>query len=162
MRVVRINQGKALSLPFRFVIALILMGAIFKALVLLSEPYSIFVAIILSFLVPAIWFATSLIIIDEERHILFKGNWAMGFKFGKKIVFSSIKEILVKKVKTKKKYHTLSNNQAFFSDQEYRAYVVIDSDEQYFLISHPNQERVKEKCNHLVKKLALNNTTLKW
>ncbi|MEO9870223.1 hypothetical protein [Ekhidna sp.] len=155
MKIIRINKGKAVNLPIRFVSIILMVIVTIKLMYELPEPWSILVAIIVSSFVPAIWFASNVIIINEENKTLYDGVFAMGRKFGKPTKYDSIEKIFINKVKTKQTMYSLSNQQNIVSNHEYRAYLKLDNGDKYFLLSHPLEERVEEKVTKISKKLGI-------
>lgn len=155
MKIVRVNKGKTIPLPFRFISALLIGLSVVQVLRNLQEPWSIIIAILLSFILPGIWFASNIIIIDLERKTLFDGSWTMGFRFGKNHRFESIDSFFINKVKIKQTIYSLANQQNILVNHEYKAYVKLQSGEKYFLFSHPLEERAQEKLTKIRKKLGL-------
>ena len=153
MKVVRINKGKFFPLPIR------LLGAISIALLILlvlqqfQKPFSIIFSILLSLLPPAIWFAAKLIIINPQKQWIFDGVWAMGFQIGKKEKFGSMDGILIQKVKTKKTVYSLPDKQTLVSDTEYHAFLKVDDNRKFYLLSHPVEDRIIEKTKKIGKML---------
>ena len=93
MRRVKINKGKTVPLHFRFAGALILGVSVVMAMNHLPEPWSLLLAILLCTLVPALWFATDIIIIDRDSDQLFDGAWTMGFRIGKTQPLGTIEKL---------------------------------------------------------------------
>lgn len=123
---------------------------------MLPEPWSILIAIAISSFLPALWFATKVIIVDEEHKTIFDGVWTMGKKLGKPLKYHSIEKIFINKVKTKQTMYSLSNQANVVANHEYRAYLKLDNGDKYFLFSHPLKERAEEKVTKIREKLALN------
>ncbi len=126
-----------------------------KLMDMLPEPWSILIAIAISSFLPALWFATKVIIVDEEHKTIFDGVWTMGKKLGKPLKYHSIEKIFINKVKTKQTMYSLSNQSNVVANHEYRAYLKLDSGDKYFLFSHPLEERAEEKVTKIREKLAL-------
>ncbi len=122
----------------------------------LREPWSVVAAIVISTLLPAVWFATKVIIINEENRTIFDGVWTMGKRLGKPIKYGAIEGIFIKKVKTKQTVYTLPNKQNIVTNHEFRAYLKLNNGDEYFLISHPLQDRVEEKVTKIKQKLEIN------
>lgn len=156
MKIIRINKGKAVNLPIKLISVLIVAVATIKLMDSLAEPWSILIAIVLGSFVPAIWFATEVIIIDMENKEIFEGVWTMGKRLGKPVSFQKIEKIFINRVKTKQNTYSLSNQQHISTNYEFRAYLKIDDGQKFFLISHPIEDRVKEKVTDIQKKLGLN------
>ena len=155
MKLVRIHQGKSLKLWLRIlivIISIILMIAAFKSL---SEPWSIMLPIIISILPPASWFATNILEINASKGLIFKGAWAMGFRFGTWKRFEAL-EITYDHVPIKLTTYTLPNNRIITTDKEYQAFAEIDAEEKIYLFGHPLKERIDQKVQMLHKKLGLN------
>ncbi len=121
----------------------------------LPEPWSIFITIIIASFLPAIWFASYLIVIDDENKTLFDGVWTMGRRFGKTIKYQSIDKIFINKVKTKQTMYSLSNNQNIVSNHEFQAYIKLDNGVKYYLLSHPLEKRIHENVTKISQKLGL-------
>ena len=154
MKTVRINQGKSLHVGLRILVTLasiILMVLSFKVI---SEPWSILVAILLSLISPAAWFATKIFEIDPTKKKLFKGSWFMGFRLGDWFEFKDL-DIMTKKTRIKKTEFSLPDGKKLFTNQEYQVFLLADSEEHY-LFGHPLKERIDEKIQTLNKKLELN------
>lgn len=122
----------------------------------LAEPWSILIAMLICTILPALWFATNVIIINEEKKTIFDGVWTMGRKLGKPVEYAAIEKIFIHKVKTKQTMYSLSNKQNILANHEYRAYLKLDNGDKYYLLSHPLEERVEEKVTKIRKKLAIN------
>lgn len=155
MKIVRINKGKSLPLIVR-IIALVIVGfSITKTFQLVQEPLSIFIAIGISILLPALWFATNLIVIDHKRKTLFDGIWTMGFKIGKNIPYQGDPSISLEKIKIAKKVYSLPDNKNIITDHEYRAMIELKDGKKYYLFSHPLEERANEKLIKIRNKLGI-------
>ncbi|MEQ6167684.1 hypothetical protein AAOE16_10860 [Ekhidna sp. MALMAid0563] len=155
MKIVRINKGKVVNLPIRLVSAIIMVVITISLMDALPEPWSIFIAIALASFLPGIWFASYVIIINEEKKTIFDGIWTMGHKFGKPIKYESIEKIFINRVKTKQTMYSLSNRQNVVTDHEYRAYLKLDNGEKFYLLSHPLEETVEEKVTKIREKLGV-------
>ncbi|MEP1034869.1 hypothetical protein [Ekhidna sp.] len=156
MKIIRINKGKAVSLPIRFVAVVATVVLTIKLMDWLPEPWSILVAMAISTILPAIWFATNVIIINEDNKTIFDGVWTMGRKLGKPSKYDSIEKIFINKVKTKQTMYSLSNKQNIIANHEYRAYLKTGEGDKYYLFSHPLEERVVEKVTKIKHKLEIN------
>ena len=156
MKIVRINKGKVVNLPIRLVSAIIMVVITISLMDALPEPWSIFIAIALASFLPGIWFASYVIIINEEKKTIFDGTWTMGHKFGKPIKYESIEKIFINRVKTKQTMYSLSNRQNVVTNHEYRAYLKLESGEKFYLLSHPIEEKIEEKVTKIREKLGLN------
>ncbi|WP_420577288.1 hypothetical protein [Ekhidna sp.] len=156
MRIVRINKGKVVNLPIRLVSVVVMVVITISLMDALPEPWSILIAIAIASILPGIWFASYVIIINEENKTLFDGIWTMGHKFGKPIQYESIEKIFINRVKTKQTMYSLSNKQNVVTDHEYRAYLKLDNGEKFYLLSHPLEETVEEKVTKIREKLGLN------
>lgn len=155
MKIVRINKGKAVNLPFRFLAVIVMVFLTITLMDALPEPLSIFIVIIIASLLPAIWFATKVIIIDEEHKTIFDGVWTMGKKLGEPANYDSIEKIFINKVKTSQTMYSLSNNRNVVTNHEFRAYLKLSNGDKYLLLTHPLEERVKEKVTKIKQKLDL-------
>ncbi len=122
----------------------------------LPEPWSIIVAMAICTFLPAIWFATKVIIINEENKTIFDGAWTMGRKLGKPVKYDGIEKIFINKVKTKQTMYSLSNKQNILANHEFQAYLKLINGDKYYLFSHPLEERVEEKVTKIRLKLGLN------
>lgn len=155
MKVIRIYKGKVVNLPIRLVSVLVVVFVTIKLMDTLSEPLSIFIAIAFASILPGIWFASHVIIVNEENKTLFDGIWTMGRRFGKPISYNSIEKIFINRVKTKQTMYSLSNQQNIVTSHEFRAYLKLDNGDKFYLISHPLEEKVEEKVTKIKKKLGL-------
>ncbi|WP_425390347.1 hypothetical protein [Ekhidna sp.] len=155
MKIVRINKGKVVRLPIRLFSVLAIVFITIKLMDALPEPWSIFIAIGIASILPAIWFASYIIIINEEKKTIFDGIWTMGRKFGAIKKYDTIEKIFINKVKTKQTMYSLSNRQNIVSNHEFQAFIKLDDGEKYFLISHPLEERIEEKVTIIREKLGL-------
>lgn len=155
MRIIKVNKGKTIPFPIRFVCALFIVLGIIEVLRNLAEPWSILIAILLSFILPGVWFATNIIIIDLEKKALFDGVWTLGVKMGKSVSIEGVDKLYLNKVKTKQTLYSLSNQQNVIANHEFQAYLKVQSGETYFLFSHPIEERAEEKLTKIRKKLKL-------
>ncbi len=145
-----------MNLPIRLVSAIIMVVITISLMDALPEPWSIFIAIAIASFLPGIWFASYIIIVNEEKKTIFDGIWTMGHKFGKPIKYESIEKIFINRVKTKQTMYSLSNRQNVVTDHEYRAYLKLDNGEKFYLLSHPLEETVEEKVIKIREKLGLN------
>jgi len=126
----------------------------------LVQPYLIALAIVLSMLVPAAWFATDILIIDLEEKKIFNGTWIMGFKLGRVTSITSVRKIFINRVKTKRTIYSLANNKHISTNYEYCAFLKLDSGEKFFMVSHPVKERIIEKSRQAIHKLGLSEEIL--
>ena len=156
MKIIRINKGKVFNIPIRLVSVAVVGVVTIKLMDSLPEPLSIFISMGIATILPAIWFASNLLIIDHEKKEIFDGIWTIGLKFGKPTPYSGIEKIFINRVKTSQTMYSLSNQKNIVTDHEYRAYLKLDSGTKYYLISHPLEERVEEKVAEIKKKLGLN------
>ncbi|MEO9485796.1 MAG: hypothetical protein ABJG47_20230 [Ekhidna sp.] len=156
MKIIRISKGKAVNLPIRFLGALLMVVITVKLVDWLPEPWSIVSAIAIATFLPALWFATNVIIIDAEKKTIYDGIWTMGRKLSKPVKYEAIEKIFINKVKTKQTMYSLSNKQNIIANHEYRAYLKLVSGEKFFLLSHPLEERIEEKVTKIKKKLDIN------
>lgn len=156
MKIIRISKGKAVGLPIRFVAAILMVVLTIKLVDWLPEPWSIIIAIVISTFLPALWFATNVIIINEEDKTIFDGVWTMGRKLGKPVSYEAIEKIFINKVKTKQTMYSLSNKQNIVANHEYRAYLKLSNGDKFFLISHPLEETIEKKVMKIRKKLEIN------
>jgi len=160
MRIIRISQGKAFSLHFRLVTVVILCLLIVGTIVGIPQPFSMVFVIVLSSLVPAVWFSSKILSVDLEENKVFKGSWVMGFKFGREEAINSIEKISIEKVQTGKTIYSLSNNQNLVTDKVYEAYLKTESGEKFFLVSHPVKETIIKKAIQVIRKLGLSKEIL--
>jgi len=155
MKIIRIHKGKVFPLPFRLVAVAVVMVSVIKIMDTLPEPWSIFLSILVAALLPATWFATHVIIINEENKTIFDGAWIMGFKIGKLHSYHQIEKIFINSVKTSQTMYSLSNQKNVVTDREYRAYLKVDDGTKFFLVSHPLEDRLKEKVTKIREKLGI-------
>lgn len=155
MKKIRISKGKAVSLPIRFLGVIITVVLTVKLMDWLPEPWSILVAMAISTALPALWFATNVIIINDSSKTIFDGIWTMGRKLGKPKKYNSIEKIYINKVKIKQTMYSLSNKQNIIANHEYRAYIELDSGDEYFLLSHPLEETIEKKVTKIKQKLEV-------
>ncbi len=80
----------------------------------------------------------------------------MGRKLKRPSKYTSINEIIIRKIKTKRTVYTLSNKENIVADHEFRAILKLENDEEYFLFSHPLKDRVDKKVTKIKKKLEIN------
>lgn len=152
---VMINQGTTFSLPFRVAGAGILMVIVVKIMQYLPETIAIPIAILLCFLVPILWFSSTILTISTETNKIHLGNWVMGFKTGKPKPFNSIEKFYVNKVNVSQTMNTRANS--YTSNQvEYQAFLKLDDGEKYFLVSHRSEKKLEEKVAEIKKKLGIN------
>ncbi|MEO1254004.1 MAG: hypothetical protein AAFY41_03825 [Bacteroidota bacterium] len=155
MRIIRINKGRTISLPIRLLGVFGILMLITTAMINLSEAWAILVSIILASFFPALWFSFNVIIIDAENQEVFEGVWTMGKRFGKPVPFNKIEKIFINKVKTRQTIYSLSSKQNIVANHEFRAYLKLDNEEEYFLISHPIKERAQDKVSEIKRKLCI-------
>ena len=152
----KINQGKYVPLPLRFAITLGLFFVEMKVLTLLPELIGIVVAILISFLLPALWFSYDILVINTNEKTIFSGVWLMGLKIGNTKKFNLIEKIFVNKVKTRQTmyaYHSYNKHTA--RGIEYHAYLKLDNDGKIFLMGRKNKEDLHEKLKKIKDKLGL-------
>lgn len=155
MKVVKINKGKAIAFHIRLAGVIIAVAICMKTLTIQPQYLAIILTIICSMMVPAIWFASSIITIDMVKKEIHDGVWVLGRKFGRGSTFNNIDKFFINKVKTKQTMYSLSNNQNISTNSEYKAFVKLDNGDKYFLFSHPLEERAIEKLNRVKKKLGI-------
>ena len=80
----------------------------------------------------------------------------MGRKLKRPSKYTSINEIIIRKIKTKRTVYTLSNKENIVADHEFRAILKLENDEEYFRFSHPLKDRVDKKVTKIKKKLEIN------
>ncbi|MBC6427609.1 MAG: hypothetical protein GDA51_14355 [Ekhidna sp.] len=160
MKIVSIHQGKTLPLPLRFFIAMIPGALVVISMNQFAQPYSIVLAIALSALVPAVWFATDILTIDLEEKKIFNGAWVMGFKFGRVTSVTSIEKVFINRIEIKQTIYSLANNKNISTNYEYHTFLKLDSGEKFFMFSHPVRERIIEKAKQAIHKLELSEETL--
>lgn len=156
MRRTRINQGKTFSLSLRIIISIFSISMMIWVFKSIGAPWSIPIAILVSFVPPAAWFSTKIFEIDPNRKKIFIGSWSMGFRFGKWIQFKEI-EIKIQKARIKKTEFSLPDGSRMITDQEYQAILKTNANESFYLLGHPLKERIEEKIQTLRKKLELDN-----
>lgn len=159
MKPVRINQGKSFPLWSRVIIGVMSCLLIIWILKTLGYPWSIFLAILLSVVPQAFWFATKLFEIDTKNKKIFKGSWSMGFRSGQWIGFNKL-NIETERVKIKPTEFSLSDNRNIITDHEYHVFLILDEEEKLYLFGHPLKERIEEKTQTLNKKLGLINSEM--
>ena len=155
MKIVRINKGKAVNLPLRLIGVIVATVGTIQLMHILPEPWSVLVTIVVASFVPAIWFSDKVIIIDMDKKEVFDGVWTMGKRLGKATIFNEVEKIFIDKVKTKQTLYNLSNKQNIVVNHEYRAYLELDNGENFFLISHPLEDKLEEKVTKIEKKLGI-------
>ncbi len=155
MKTIRINKGRALNLPIRFIGVVGVIVIMIKLMETLSEPWSLIIVIAIASFLPALWFSYQVIIIDMEKKELFDGIWTMGKRLGSSTSFNGIEKIFINRIKTKQTMYSLSNKQNVLASYEYRAYIKLDSGEKFFLISHPIKEEIEEKVSKIRKKIGI-------
>lgn len=154
MKLVRINQGKSLPLWLRIIIAIVSIFLMILTFQMIAAPWSIVLAILLSMIPPAGWFATNILEINTSMKMIFRGSWIMGFRFGEWKRFHELKTITEKK-QIKTTSFTLPDNKHITTNEEYQAFLEIESGEKIYLFGHPIEKRIKEKVETLNKKLKL-------
>ena len=154
MRIVRINQGKAISIALRALIVAILFYLIVLIFNHLPSQIAIASSIFICSVIPGIWFATKIFVIDIERNQLFTGFWAMGFQRGTKVSFNQI-EFKIARRKTGKTVYRLKDNRQVIADHEYVLSVETEEKGNYYLLSHPERSRIQEKLESIKLKLEL-------
>lgn len=155
MRIVRINKGKAIGLPVRLLLTAGMIVMSIYLMNLLPEPWSILVVMIVATIFPGIWFASKVIIVDEERKRLFDGVWTMGCRLGPTLQYGTIEDIAVEKEKIKPTLFSLPDNKDVVVNHEFRAYITLSTGEKYYLLSHPLEDRIHEKVTKIRKKLRM-------
>lgn len=155
MKIVRVNRGKTLGLPFRLLAVGITFFSIQWLMNMLEEPVSIIVSMLVACFLPATWFASDILIIDAEKNQIFDGVWTMGMKWGKSLKYDTISAISIERVETKPTLFVLPNKQEITSTHEFQAFAILDDNQKIFLISHPLEERLQEKIVKIKQKLDL-------
>ena len=121
------------------------------------EIYAILISIFLSFLVPPLWFSSTILTINLETKEVHLGTWIMGWKTGRTESFNHIEKIFINKVKTTQKMHRYGTGGVHEqTGVEYRAFVKLDNIEKYFLISNKSEKKVEKKVVEIKKKLGIN------
>lgn len=156
MKIIRISKGKAVNLPIRFAGVVLVVVMTVKLIDWLPEPWSLISTIVLATLLPAFWFATRVIIINQENKTIFDGVWTMGKKIGKPVSYEEISDVFIEKVKIKQTVFSISKKESIIVNHEYRAYIKLSDEQQFYLLSHPLKERIEEKVIKIKKKLEIN------
>jgi hypothetical protein len=152
---VMINQGRSVPLTFRFVGLLAIVALIILALENLPEMYAIILAILLSLLVPLLWFSFQILTVDTDNKEVHDGIWLMGYKTGRPKKFNAIDTIFINKVKTSQSMYSQANRQHTSRGIEYHAYLKFDNEEKYFLLSNKNEKKLEDKLIKIRQKLGL-------
>ena len=151
-----INQGRALPLTLRVVGVGIVLVAVVKIMQHFPESYAIPIAIALSFLAPMIWFSSTILTINLETKEIHLGTWIMGLKTGRPESFDHIEKIFINEVKTIQKMQRYGTGGVYEKrDVEYRAFIKLDNEEKYFLISHRSEKKVEKRVADIKKKLGI-------
>lgn len=156
MRPVRIHQGKTYPLWLRLSVALTVCALIVVTFRYVLAPFSLGIAILLAPVLPALWFSTRIVEIDAAQKRLFQGSWTMGFRWGKNMNYEQV-DLLVQKKRIKRTEFSLPNNRTLITNQEYQAFLVLDSKTELYLFGHPLEDRIEEKMQTLRKKLSIPN-----
>ena len=156
MKIIRISKGKTVPLSIRLIVIAIAVFLIVKIVILLPEVLAIILIILLSSLIPTFWFATNIIVINDEEKTIYDGIWAMGKRLGKSERYDALEGIMIEKIKTRETVYTLSNKQNIVANHEFRAYLKTTNGGNYFLLSHPLKERLEVKVTKIKKKLEIN------
>lgn len=155
MRKVMINQGRTVPLTFRFVGIGIVFVIVVKVLQHFPENTAILITIPFSFLVPMLWFSSTVLTINPETKEFHLGTWAMGFKTGRPKPYNHIEKIFINKVNVSQTMNTRANSHTT-SHVEYRAFIKFDNEEKHFLVSNKSEKKLEERVAEIKKKLGIN------
>lgn len=155
MKVVKVNKGRVVPPTARVVLSFLVVGSVWLSLKFVQPTYAIFLAMLVSLLLPAVWFSFYLIVVNLDKEEIFDGIWLMGRRFGRPERFSEVRDVLVKKVGTKPTIYTLSDNKQISTREEYRAYLSLKDGREYFMFSHPLEEEAVQKVKRIKQKLQL-------
>lgn len=150
-----INQGRSVPLTFRLVGMLIVFAVVVFAMNNLPEMFAILSAILLSLLVPMLWFSFQIITIDPETKEIHYGTWLMGYKTGKPRKYNSLEKIFINKVKTSQKMYSQANHGHTTRGVEFHAYLKYDEDKKIFLASDKDEKKLEDQMIKIRKKLGL-------
>lgn len=150
-----INQGKAIQLPFRVVGVGTVLLIIVKVLEHFPQAIAIPVSILLSFVVPMLWFSSIILTINEETKEIHIGTWVLGKKTGKPKPYRTIDKIYINKVNVSQTMNTRANTHTS-THVEYRAFVKIDDGEKHFLVSNKSEKKLEERVAEIKRKLGIN------
>ena len=156
MRPVRIHQGKTFPLFTRLLVSGMVCALIVFIFHYIQSPISLIISILISPALSACWFATRIFEIDIANRMIFQGNWTMGFRWGSTTNYEQI-NLLKRKERIKRTEFSLPGNKTLFTDREYRAYLIVDSETELYLFGHPIEDRINEKMKVLRKKLSIPN-----
>lgn len=150
-----VNQGRSIPLTFRFVGMLFVFGLIAYLINTLPETIAIIAAILLSLLIPLLWFSFQILTIDTGTNEIHYGTWLMGYKTGKVRSFGSIEKFYINQVSTSQNMYSQTNRGHTVRGIEYHAFIKLDDGEKYFLTSDKDEKKLEEKVTKIREKLDL-------
>ncbi|MEQ9405286.1 MAG: hypothetical protein RIM99_16985 [Cyclobacteriaceae bacterium] len=154
---VKINQGRSIPWAFRLVATAAIIVGVVKIIQGMPENYAILLSMILSMLMPIIWFSYNILTIDNDKKEIHSGVYSVGFKTGKAKKFKEIDKIFINKVKTSQRMQSHGTGSVYEQKGvEYRAFIKLDDGTKYFLTSHPNEKKLEEKVTKIREKLGTN------
>lgn len=150
-----INQGSSIPWTFRFIGVILVFAGIILFTQNFSEEIAVPVAIVLSLLMPMIWFSKSILIIDNSNKEIHEGVWLLGYKTGTPRKFSEIEKFYINKVKTSQQMYSHANVGHTSKGIEFQAYIKLDDGAKFFLTSDKNEKRLEEKVTKIREKLGM-------
>ena len=155
MHKITINQGRSIPWTFRLVGMCAVFFAIVKINENLPEIYAVPLVILVSLLVPVLWFSYHIFMIDMDEKVIQEGLWIMGYRTGKPQPFNSIESFYINKVRVSQTMYSQTNRSHTLGKVEYKAFLKLDDGEKYFLTSHKNEKMLEEKLIKIKKKLGV-------
>ena len=154
MKVIRINQGRIIPLQFRFAGSLFVLVAIAVGLGKLPYPYGIYLGILVSFLIPMLWSAYYLLEIDPDQKTISEKSWVMGYKSGKSVSYKEVDHIFINQTNTSQQMTSYGGHVHTARKKEYMAFLKVDSDRKYFMVSDKDESSLIKRVNPMAKRLG--------
>ncbi|MDH5609631.1 MAG: hypothetical protein OEY56_09125 [Cyclobacteriaceae bacterium] len=155
MKVVRIAQGKAVPLPFRFAGTLVILMLFVGMHAYLAMHVFVLMAMVVSSLLPALWSSVFILEIDPANHIIHEYVWVMGRKFGKKRPLPPLGRIYVNQVKTSRHMHSYGGSTLQLKGYECVGFLKFSNEETLELIREEDCEFVVKSLSKIAKKLDI-------
>lgn len=153
MSKVRINQGRIISLPFRFTGTLVVFAGSFAALLNLSQWPAISISIALGALMPVIWSSFYILEIDPKKKTIAEISWIINWKKAKITPFEEIEKIFVNESRQQQQITSWGGQMHTSRFKEYVAFLKLTSGENFYLFSATTPEDIREKINPIKTKL---------
>lgn len=144
--VIRINQGRIISLWLRIIIVIFLLTGMMIVNLMMDETYAVFLSICFATPVLPIWNAFRLLEVDARSRAYYKGYWLAGIKWGDWHSYEAIQEVRVLGP---------GEGQSAKTNKRFKAFLILKNGEQIYLIGHNSRDKLEDHLKKIHEKLNL-------